>query len=211
MRHEGRGLTAPPVGTHQLNFYLGVPRSTAYKVLARHGVNRLADFDRPTRTRTRYDREHPGELIHVDAISWNASPTRAAGGAMVEPATTAPDRATTSSTSPSTTRQYRDDSELPNCQPCRVPCLSRNRQDSTMASDDRDGDVSNHSDPIPLAEPTDNDAITGSGRWFEKGYQLVVNDPPPTNETPPAASGPPVDLPQGESQPPAPPPGEGTD
>jgi hypothetical protein len=35
---------------HQLEFYLGVPRSTAYKVLVRNGCSRLADFDRPTGT-----------------------------------------------------------------------------------------------------------------------------------------------------------------
>ena len=53
-------------GPHLLEFYLGVPRSTAYKVLVRHGCSRLADFDRPTGTPTRYVRERPGELLHVD-------------------------------------------------------------------------------------------------------------------------------------------------
>jgi transposase InsO family protein len=53
-------------GPHQLEFYLGVPRSTAYKVLVRHGCSRLADFDRPTGTKIRYVRDRPGELLHVD-------------------------------------------------------------------------------------------------------------------------------------------------
>lgn len=53
-------------GPHQLAYYLGVPRSTAYKVLVRHGVNRLSAFDRPTGKPIRYVRDRPGELLHVD-------------------------------------------------------------------------------------------------------------------------------------------------
>lgn len=53
-------------GPHQLSFYLGVPRSTAYKVLVRNGCSRLSDFDRPTGKPIRYVRDRPGELIHVD-------------------------------------------------------------------------------------------------------------------------------------------------
>ena len=53
-------------GPHLLEFYLGVPRSTAYKVLVRHGCSRLADFDRPTGTKIRYVKDRPGELLHVD-------------------------------------------------------------------------------------------------------------------------------------------------
>ena len=53
-------------GPHQLSYYLGVPRSTAYKVLVRNHCSRLSDFDRPTRTPIRYVRDRPGELIHVD-------------------------------------------------------------------------------------------------------------------------------------------------
>ncbi|HEX6300663.1 MAG TPA: IS481 family transposase, partial [Acidimicrobiia bacterium] len=38
-----------------------------WKVLARHGLNRLVWFDRPTGGRVRrYERDTPGELIHVD-------------------------------------------------------------------------------------------------------------------------------------------------
>lgn len=53
-------------GPHQLEYYLGVPRSTAYKVLVRNGCSRLSDLDRPTRKPIRYVRERPGELLHVD-------------------------------------------------------------------------------------------------------------------------------------------------
>jgi transposase InsO family protein len=43
---------------------LGLPASTVWKVLRRHGVSRLR---RPARgSVTRYERERPGELVHVD-------------------------------------------------------------------------------------------------------------------------------------------------
>jgi hypothetical protein len=37
-----------------------------WRVLHRHGVPRLADLDRATRTVVRYQRERLGELVHVD-------------------------------------------------------------------------------------------------------------------------------------------------
>jgi transposase-like protein len=46
---------------------LGLPASTVHRVLVRHGLNRLAFMDRPTgQVIRRYERAHPGELIHVD-------------------------------------------------------------------------------------------------------------------------------------------------
>jgi transposase InsO family protein len=55
------------LGPARIGYRLGVPSSTVWKVLARHGLNRLAWFDRPTGGRVRrYERETPGELIHVD-------------------------------------------------------------------------------------------------------------------------------------------------
>jgi transposase InsO family protein len=45
---------------------LGHPRSTVYGVLRRAGLSRLAHLDRPTATPLRYERERPGELLHVD-------------------------------------------------------------------------------------------------------------------------------------------------
>ena len=53
-------------GPHQLSYRLGIPRSTIYAVLRRHGVSRLATCDQPTGQPVRYAREHPGELLHVD-------------------------------------------------------------------------------------------------------------------------------------------------
>jgi len=53
-------------GPHRLAYDLGRHRSTIYGVLRRAGVSRLSFIDRPTRTVVRYERERPGELLHVD-------------------------------------------------------------------------------------------------------------------------------------------------
>ena len=53
-------------GPHRLAYALGRPRSTIYGVLRREGVSRLSWIDRPTRTIVRYEREKPGELLHID-------------------------------------------------------------------------------------------------------------------------------------------------
>jgi transposase InsO family protein len=46
---------------------VGRPASTVHRVLLRHGLNRLAVMDRPTgRVIRRYERAHPGELVHID-------------------------------------------------------------------------------------------------------------------------------------------------
>ncbi|MFI7360341.1 IS481 family transposase [Streptomyces avidinii] len=46
---------------------LGLPASTVHRILTRHGLGRLAWLDRPTgEPIRRYERERPGELIHVD-------------------------------------------------------------------------------------------------------------------------------------------------
>jgi transposase InsO family protein len=46
---------------------VGLPASTVYRVLCRHRRNRLAWMDRPTgQLVRRYERAHPGELVHVD-------------------------------------------------------------------------------------------------------------------------------------------------
>ena len=69
-RHVERILSARMAtkhGPHRLAWSLGHPRSTVYGVLRRHGLHRLDWMDRPTgRVIRRYQREHPGELIHVD-------------------------------------------------------------------------------------------------------------------------------------------------
>ena len=53
-------------GPHRIGYHLGMPRSTVERVLRRHGLNRLARIDRPTRQVIRYERARPGELLHVD-------------------------------------------------------------------------------------------------------------------------------------------------
>lgn len=53
-------------GPHLLGGRLGMPPSTVHAVLARHGLSRLSRMDRVTGDVIRYERDHPGELIHVD-------------------------------------------------------------------------------------------------------------------------------------------------
>jgi transposase InsO family protein len=53
-------------GPHRLAYDVGRHRSTVYGVLRRAGVSRLSFIDRPTRTVVRYERDRPGELLHVD-------------------------------------------------------------------------------------------------------------------------------------------------
>ena len=55
------------LGPHRLAGVTGVPRSTCYAILRRHGLHRLAWMDRPSgEPIRRYERERPGELVHVD-------------------------------------------------------------------------------------------------------------------------------------------------
>jgi transposase InsO family protein len=53
-------------GPHRLAWRLGMARSTIYGVLRRHGMSRLAHTDRPSGAVVRYQRERPGELVHLD-------------------------------------------------------------------------------------------------------------------------------------------------
>jgi transposase InsO family protein len=54
-------------GPRRLAPLLGLPASTIHAVLTRHGLHRLAWLDRPTgQPVRRYERDQPGELIHVD-------------------------------------------------------------------------------------------------------------------------------------------------
>ena len=53
-------------GPHLMAGRLGVPCSTVYAVLRRRGLARLRDLDRPTGIPIRYERDCPGELLHVD-------------------------------------------------------------------------------------------------------------------------------------------------
>ncbi|AKJ08586.1 transposase [Streptomyces incarnatus] len=55
------------LGPARIGPILGLPPSTVHRILARHGLNRLALLDRPTgRPIRRYERDRPGELVHVD-------------------------------------------------------------------------------------------------------------------------------------------------
>ena len=55
------------LGPARLAAIVGVPRSTAHRVLVRHGLNRLAWMDRPTgRVVRRIHTDRPGELVHID-------------------------------------------------------------------------------------------------------------------------------------------------
>ena len=53
-------------GPHRIAWALGEAPATVHRVLWRLGAPRLADLDRPTRQVVRYERERPGELLHVD-------------------------------------------------------------------------------------------------------------------------------------------------
>ncbi|WP_416965858.1 IS481 family transposase [Streptomyces sp. Agncl-13] len=55
------------LGPARIGPILEMPASTVHRVLTRHQLNRLRWMDRPTgQVIRRYERERPGELIHVD-------------------------------------------------------------------------------------------------------------------------------------------------
>lgn len=54
-------------GPHRIAYALGMPRSTVERVLRRRRLSRLDAIDPPTRRIVRrYERDTPGELLHVD-------------------------------------------------------------------------------------------------------------------------------------------------
>ena len=53
-------------GPHRLAWRLGMARSTIYGILRRYHMSRLADTDRTSGVVIRYQRERPGELVHLD-------------------------------------------------------------------------------------------------------------------------------------------------
>jgi transposase InsO family protein len=58
---------ARKLGPARISPLVGLPASTVYRVLVRHRLHRLASMDRPTgRLIRRYERAHPGELVHMD-------------------------------------------------------------------------------------------------------------------------------------------------
>jgi len=54
------------VGAHRIGWALGVPQATVSAVLARRGTPLLRHLDRPTGRVIRYQRDRPGELVHLD-------------------------------------------------------------------------------------------------------------------------------------------------
>ena len=50
---------------HRIAAMLGVSRATIGRILARHGLNRWRDLE-PAAPVRRYERERPGEMIHID-------------------------------------------------------------------------------------------------------------------------------------------------
>jgi len=62
-------------GPDRLGPALRLPSSTVYAVLVRNHCSRLTDFDRPTGRPIRYQRERPGELVHLDIKKLGRIPT----------------------------------------------------------------------------------------------------------------------------------------
>ncbi|MEU1729266.1 IS481 family transposase [Nonomuraea sp. NPDC005692] len=59
--------TSRKLGPARIGPILGLPASTVHRILTRHGLHRLAWLDRPTgRPIRRYERDRPGELLHID-------------------------------------------------------------------------------------------------------------------------------------------------
>ena len=54
------------LGPARIAGILGLTPSTVHRILTRHGMPKLAWLDRPTGTPVRYERDSPGELVHVD-------------------------------------------------------------------------------------------------------------------------------------------------
>ena len=61
-------------GPHRIAYELGMAASTVYGVLRRHGLSVLRLLDRTTRSVIRYERERPGELVHLDVKKFGRIP-----------------------------------------------------------------------------------------------------------------------------------------
>jgi transposase InsO family protein len=70
-------------GPHRLAGLLEMPRSTVYAVLRRHGLQRLSQLDRTTRSSIRYEKGAPGELVHLDVKKLGRVPD--GGGKRMDP------------------------------------------------------------------------------------------------------------------------------
>jgi transposase len=73
-------------GPQYLAWRTGVPSSTVWRILRRNGLNRLAWMDRPTgQVIGRYERAHPGELVHLDIKKVGKIPPGGDGASTAEP------------------------------------------------------------------------------------------------------------------------------
>jgi transposase InsO family protein len=64
------------LGPARIAGILEMPASTVHRVLVRAGLNRLSWMDRPTgQVIRRYEKTHPGELVHVDVKKLGRIPT----------------------------------------------------------------------------------------------------------------------------------------
>src|SRR5260370_7728449 len=74
------------LGPHRIAARLGQPRATCYKVLRRHGLQRLDRMDRPSgRVIRPYEWERPGELVPVHIKKLARIPSRHAARAPSPP------------------------------------------------------------------------------------------------------------------------------
>lgn len=65
------------LGPVQIAGRVGIPASTVHRILVREGLNRLDHLDRATGEVIRYERDAPGDLVHVDVKKFGLIP---AGG-----------------------------------------------------------------------------------------------------------------------------------
>jgi transposase InsO family protein len=70
-------------GPHRIAWELSMHASTVYGVLRRAGLSVLARLDRTTRSVIRYERDRPGELVHLDIKKLARIPT--GGGKRMDP------------------------------------------------------------------------------------------------------------------------------
>lgn len=62
------------LGPSQIAYRVGVSSATVWRVLNDHGVNRLGFLDPPTGAVIRYERDRPGELVHIDTKRFGRIP-----------------------------------------------------------------------------------------------------------------------------------------
>lgn len=94
------------VGPHRIGWMLGEAPSTVQAVLRRQQLPRLWELDRPSGQVVRYQRQQPGELVHIDIKKQGRIPDGGGTGCVAGPVVTGTDTmgwAMTSCTSPWTT------------------------------------------------------------------------------------------------------------